>query len=92
MTLRNKRAVLSRERVHTPLFVVYVVCHGCGEVMRRVSERRNLKSSASQHVVPLWKPVMISQLEERKQRARSATRAPRVITFQAQLYRNFAAI
>ena len=35
MTLRNTRAVLSRERVHIPLFVVYVVCLGCGEVMRR---------------------------------------------------------
>ena len=60
--------------------------------MRRASERRNLKSSASQHVVPLWKAVMISQLEQRKQRARSTTRAPRVITFHAQLYRDFAAI
>ena len=61
--------------------------------MRRgYAERRNLKSSASQHVVPLWKPVMISQLEQRKQRARSAMRAPRVITFHAQFHRDCAAI
>ena len=40
-----------------------VICLGCGEVIRRASERRNLKSSASQHVVPLWKTVMTSQLE-----------------------------
>ena len=48
---------------------------GPGEVIRRASERRNLKSSASQHVVPLWKTVMTPQLE---QMARSATRAPRI--------------
>ena len=42
-----------------------VVCLGCGEVVHRSSERRNLTSAASQRVVPLWKTVMDSELERR---------------------------
>ena len=38
---------------------------GCGQAVQRSSERRNLTSSTSRHVVPLWKTVLGSALERR---------------------------
>lgn len=46
-----------------------VVCLGCGEVAQRSSDRRNLKSSCSQHVVSLWKTTIASELQKRNQLA-----------------------
>ncbi len=49
--------------------IAQVICLACGEVTRRSSDRRNLKSSASQHVVPLWKTTITSELQKRNQLA-----------------------
>ena len=46
-----------------------MVCLGCAEVTHRPSDRRKLKSSASQHVLPLWKHVVTRVLEKRNQQA-----------------------
>ena len=42
-----------------------VLCLGCGEgvTVQRSSERRNLTSPSSQHVIPLWKEVVGSELQ-----------------------------
>ena len=42
-----------------------VLCLGCGEVVQRSSERSNLMTTTSQHVVPLWKEVVGSELQRR---------------------------
>ena len=44
-----------------------VLCLGCGEVSPRSSDRRNLMSNSSQHVVPLWKKTIASELQKRNQ-------------------------
>ena len=41
-----------------------VVCLGCGVVTTRSSDRRNLNSSSSAHVLPLWKATIASQLNQ----------------------------
>ena len=46
-----------------------VVCLGCGQPVRRSTDRRKLTSSASQHVLPLWKTTIASALEKRNQLA-----------------------
>ena len=46
-----------------------VLCLGCGESTRGPWDRRNLKSSVSQHVVPLWKSIIRRELEKRNQQA-----------------------
>ena len=38
------------------------VCFACGEAVPRASERRNLTSSSSTHVLNLWKAVLQSEL------------------------------
>ena len=40
-----------------------VLCLGCGEGVQRSSERRSLTSPSSQHVIPLWKEVVGSELQ-----------------------------
>ena len=42
-----------------------VICFGCGEAVRQSSERRNLASAASSHVIPQWKAVLQSEFERR---------------------------
>ena len=42
------------------------VCFACGEVVPRASERRNLTSSSSTHVLNLWKAVLQSELKRRE--------------------------
>ena len=42
------------------------VCFACGEAVPRASERRNLTSSSSIHVLNLWKAVLQSELERRE--------------------------
>ena len=46
-----------------------VLCLGCGERTRGPWDRRNLTSSVSQHVVPLWKSIISKELEKRNQQA-----------------------
>ena len=42
-----------------------VICFGCGEAVRQSSERRNLASAASSHVIPQWKAVLQSEFGRR---------------------------
>ena len=41
------------------------LCLACGEVTRS-ADRRDLSTSASRHVVPLWKEIVGNELEKRK--------------------------
>ena len=46
-----------------------VLCLACGEVTSRTSDRRNLRNSSSQHVIPLWKDLVAEELSKRNQHA-----------------------
>ena len=46
-----------------------VLCLACGEVTQRPSDRWRMKSSTSQHVVPLRKHIVSRELEKRNQQA-----------------------
>ena len=43
------------------------ICLGCGVTTRRSSDRRNLYSSASAHILPLWSTTITSQLKKNTQ-------------------------
>ena len=46
-----------------------VLCLACGEVTSRPSDRRNLSSASSQHVVPLWKEIAAEECQRQNMTA-----------------------
>lgn len=41
-----------------------VVCLACCDITSRASKRRNLSSSSSSHVVPLWKEIVQEEIQK----------------------------
>ena len=49
---------------HTSLPLCGPTCVACGEVAVKRGDRRSLRSSASEHVLPLWKSTIEKALEK----------------------------